>query len=553
VSVAQTFRQLLRACPLPAAILDERGRVLDANPACEQLAGESAAALAGRLLWDVLGTTDDERARLEAAASTRSATLVPIVDVHRSRHLTVAIAPVEGGEDGSALLACAAPALAMPPGEIAALRAAYDRAEFLSEVSRSLASCTSYHDALRALADRSVPRIADWCAIDVLHEDERLERIAVAHTDPEKVAFGFEIDKRWPSTLRSASGVAWVLRTGRSTLVPFISDEVLASASLSPEHYEMQRRLGLRAAMVIPLRARGRVLGAISFAMAESGRTYTQEDLRFVETLAQRAALAVDNARLLDEAQAANRAKDDLLANLSHELRTPLQAILGWTAILRADPGGGRLARGLDVIERNARLQSRVIEDLLDMSRAMAGMLALQIQLMDLTAVVRSGVESLEAAAHERQIALSLDVQPGVEVEGDEVRLQQVVWNLLSNAVKFTEPGGQVHVQLKADDERAEIVVRDTGIGISPDLLRTIFDRFRQGDPAAGQARGGLGLGLAIVRHIVQAHGGDVEASSEGVRQGATFTVRLPLRHRHVPDNGESAVIQPQRSNLSSM
>jgi PAS domain S-box-containing protein len=547
------FRQLLRACPLPAAILDAEGRVLEANSACEQLTGESAASLAGRLLWDILDVTDEERARLAAAASTRSPTLLPIVDVDRSRHLTVAISPIEKTEGYAALLACVAPALAMPAGEIAVLRAAYDRAEFLSEVSRSLASCTSYRDSLRVLAERSVPRIADWCAIDILNDDGRLQRIAVAHTDPAKVAFGFELDRRWPTTLQSASGVASVLRTGRSTLVPFISDEVLAAASLSPEQYEMQRRLGLRSALVIPLRARGRVLGGISFFMAESGRTYDHDDLRFVEALAQRAALVLDNARLLEEAQAANRAKDDLLANLSHELRTPLQAILGWTAILRSDRGAERLARGLDVIERNARLQSRVVEDLLDMSRAMAGILAVRIQLVDLTAVVRSGAESLEAAADERQIALSVDVQPGVEIEGDEVRLQQVVWNLLSNAVKFTEPGGLIHLALRADDERAEIVVRDTGIGIPPDLLRTIFDRFRQGDPAAGQARAGLGLGLAIVRHIVHEHGGDVEASSEGVRRGACFTVRLPLRHWPVPESAETGMPPTPPPNLSPM
>jgi PAS domain S-box-containing protein len=551
VSVAQMFRSLLRACPLPAAILDAEGRVLDTNSACEQLTGASASSLAGRPLWDVLDVTDEQRARLAAAVSTRSTTLLPVVDTDRSRHLTVAISPIETSAGGATLLACIAPALAMPAGEIAVLRAAYDRAEFLSEVSRSLASCTSYRESLRLLADLSVPRIADWCAIDILHQDERLERIAVAHTDPAKVAFGFELDKRWPTTLRSTSGVASVLRTGRATLVPFVSDEVLAAASLSPEHHEMQRRLGLRAAIVIPLRARGRVLGAISFFMAESGRTYGDDDLRFVETLAQRAALVLDNARLLEEAQSANRAKDDLLANLSHELRTPLQAILGWTAILRSDSGSERLARGLDVIERNARLQSRVIEDLLDMSRAMAGILTVQIQLVDLPAVVRSGAESLEAAAGERDIALSTDLQPGIEIEGDEVRLQQVVWNLLSNAVKFTEPGGRIHVRLRADGERAEIVVRDTGIGIPPDLLRTIFDRFRQGDPAAGQSRAGLGLGLAIVRHIVDAHGGDVEASSEGVRRGASFTVRLPIRRRPVPADDPSDA--PPLPDLSPM
>jgi PAS domain S-box-containing protein len=240
-----------------------------------------------------------------------------------------------------------------------------------------------------------------------------------------------------------------------------------------------------------------------------------------------------EQRRARAEAEAANRAKDDFLATLSHELRSPLSAVLTWVRLLRR----GRLdrekaAQALETIERNAQMQVRLIEDLLDVSRIAAGKLALEIALVDLEAVVRSVVESVRAGAEAKRIDLELRAAShDLTVRGDETRLHQVFVNLLSNAIKFTPEGGHVIVDAERADDRAQVVVTDTGIGIEPELIGTVFDRFRQGQQAANRAHGGLGLGLTICKHLVEAHGGAITAQSRGAGQGAAFRVLLPLDH----------------------
>ncbi|HEY3359112.1 MAG TPA: MASE1 domain-containing protein, partial [Polyangia bacterium] len=245
----------------------------------------------------------------------------------------------------------------------------------------------------------------------------------------------------------------------------------------------------------------------------------------------ERAALLERERAARAEAQAATRAKDEFLAVLSHELRTPLQAILGWAQrLIMGEVDAATLARGLETINRNARTQARLIEDLLDVSRIVAGKLLLQHEPVDLEQMVASALESARAAAEAQSIRLDCDIepQPG-QVLGDPERLLQIVANLLSNAVKFTPRGGRISVGLSRVGPTATIVVTDTGRGISPELLPLIFDRFRQAESATVRSRGGLGLGLAIVRHLVELHGGTVRAESPGEGRGATFTVALPV------------------------
>jgi signal transduction histidine kinase/CheY-like chemotaxis protein len=254
--------------------------------------------------------------------------------------------------------------------------------------------------------------------------------------------------------------------------------------------------------------------------------------------------LAAERARLLgneraarQDAEMANRLKDEFLATLSHELRTPLTAVLGWARMLRSGMADERsLSRGLASIERNAAAQSRLVEDLLDVSRIVSGKMRLDVRPVDLAAVVESAVEAVRPAASAKQIRLqtSLDPHPGVVI-GDPDRLQQVVWNLVSNSVKFTPREGQVHVRLARCDGHVEIVVSDTGRGMAPDVVPHVFERFRQADSSTTRAHGGLGLGLALVKHLVELHGGSVVAHSAGPEQGATFTVRLPL-NVHAPE-----------------
>ena len=243
------------------------------------------------------------------------------------------------------------------------------------------------------------------------------------------------------------------------------------------------------------------------------------------------------------EAQAANRAKDAFLATLSHELRTPLNAILGWTSMLR---GGtldeNRQRRALEVIERNATAQARLIEDLFDVARIISGKLRFEARPVEPALVLQAAVEAVRPLAESKGVELRVDVTPAIGVlSADPARLQQIVWNLMSNAIKFTSAGGWVELRLRAVDRYAEITVQDTGIGIAPDFLPHVFERFRQADSTPTRVHSGVGLGLTIVHHLVQLHGGTVHATSEGLGHGTTFTVRLPIALRPVRSAGETA------------
>ncbi|RIL05593.1 MAG: hybrid sensor histidine kinase/response regulator [Proteobacteria bacterium] len=251
-----------------------------------------------------------------------------------------------------------------------------------------------------------------------------------------------------------------------------------------------------------------------------------------------RQSLVEEQTRLLEreaaaraEAQAANRTKDEFLATLSHELRTPLNAIVGWTALLRSERlAPEQIEHGYDVIERNAQRQMRLIEDVLDVSRIVSGKLRLEREPLELARLVGDAVDAVRPAADANRIELRYRApDTPTYVDGDGPRLTQIAANLLSNAVRFTPAGGRVEVSLRADGADAELVVADTGQGIAPDFLPHVFDRFRQEDGSISRRHGGLGLGLAIVRHLVELHGGSVHAASDGVGRGATFTVRLPL------------------------
>ncbi|HLY37856.1 MAG TPA: ATP-binding protein, partial [Candidatus Binatia bacterium] len=297
------------------------------------------------------------------------------------------------------------------------------------------------------------------------------------------------------------------------------------------------KSLRVRSYLAAPVVSRGAVIGGLFFGHSDPG-AFSERDERLVIGLAAQAAIAIDNARLYEAeraarrgAEAASRAKDEFLSVVSHELRTPLSPILTWTRMLREHRlGEDKRARALATIERCARTQAQLIEDLLDVSRIVAGKLRLDLRPVRLAAVLEAAVEVVRPAAEAKAIRLSVIAHPDVgPVTGDAERIQQVVWNLLSNAIKFTPEQGSVTIALDRDRSSARIVVKDTGKGIARDLLPHVFERFRQGDTSASRSYGGLGLGLAIVRHLVEAHGGTVAATSAGENRGATFTVRLPL------------------------
>ena len=411
--------------------------------------------------------------------------------------------------------------------EVAARRSA-----FLAEAGSVLASSLDFEPTLQTVARLVVPFLADWCSVDVIEEDGSVRRIALVHENPAKAdiarpaaVYPPDPEGRHPRTR--------VLRTGHPVLIEEVTDEGLAQIGADDEHRRTLQALGYRSAMIVALAARGRILGALTLATAEeSGRRYGQADLEFAEALARPAGLALDNARLYRAAQEANRLKDEFLATVSHELRTPLAAMMAWIAALkRKKLTEEHVARALDILERTGRAQAKLVDDLLEVSRIVTGRMRLDRRSIDLVPVMEAAIAALRPDADAKGIRIdaALDARVG-PVVGDPERLQQVVWNLLSNALKFTPRGGCVEVTLERQDGLARIAVSDTGEGIGADFLPHVFDAFRQAHAAGATKRqAGLGLGLTVVRRLVELHGGAVEASSGGEDHGATFVVMLPL------------------------
>jgi len=419
--------------------------------------------------------------------------------------------------------------------DISEQKRASQRAAFLAEVGAVLGGSLEYLTTLKTVANLAVPAIADWCAVDILTEERKLERLAVAHVDPAKIDLARTVRSRYedPNSPYTAPSV---VRTGTPAMLREVSDEmIVASANGDQDRLALVRSLGLRSYMIVPLTTRGRTLGALTLATAESGRLYSDDDFRFAQDVAFRAALAVDNARAYNDAQVANRLKDEFLATLSHELRTPLNAILGYSRMLQSGMlTPDKHAHALHTVERNATSLAQIVEDVLDVSRIISGKIRLNIQSVDLPSVVSDAVATVMPAAEAKQIRVQTIIDPrAAPISGDPDRIQQIVWNLVSNAVKFTPKHGTVQVRLERVNSHVEIVVSDTGAGIPPDFLPHIFERFRQADSGTTREHGGIGLGLAIVRHLVELHGGTIHAVSGGHEQGSTFRVRLPIMIVH--------------------
>ena len=420
-------------------------------------------------------------------------------------------------------------------------RRSHQVSQLLSHASVMLSSSLDFHATLARLAQLVVPRFADWCAVDVLDAERPqggLIRVAVAHVESHKAERVLELHRRYPPEREAVSGVAGVLATGKPELLAEVPERLLRRLATDAEHLALLHEVGFHSCIHVPMRVRERNFGVLTFAISSKRHRYDSRDLALAEELGRRAGVAMDNALLYLEAQRAqcaaqeaNRLKDEFLATLSHELRTPLTSILGWTQMLlkREDLDEAGRRRGLATIERNARVQRQLVEDLLDVSRITSGKLLLNLKEVALREVVEAALESVRPTAEARGVQLHAELgQMQDTVLADATRLQQVLWNLLTNALKFTDRGGRVWLAGGRDGDTVKLTVGDTGKGIPPELMPHIFERFRQGD--IGREQGGLGLGLAIVRHLVELHGGTVAVHSEGPGAGATFTVQLPLR-----------------------
>jgi PAS domain S-box-containing protein len=414
--------------------------------------------------------------------------------------------------------------------------------KFLAEASVELAGgLADYPATLDKIAHLAVPHFADWCTVDILDDDGgELRRVAVAHADPAKEELARDLYRRFSSDReRLAGGGPWnVLRTGRPERVPEVTDEMLASSIANPEYLAALRVLGLHSYLGVPLAWQDKTLGVITFATSESARRYTAEDQELALDLAHRAAMAIENSRLLQTLRESDRAKDVFLATLAHELRNPLAPVWNGLSIIKRAPGDTRRVMQIaDMIERQVGQLTRLVDDLLDVSRINTGKIELRKQHTNLVSILSSAMETsrphIEACQH--KLSVRFPDEP-TDMEADPARLAQVFSNLLNNAARYTRPGGNIDVTVQAEPDRFLVKVRDNGAGIPPEMLNKVFALFTQFHHPAERSKGGLGIGLSLVDGLVRLHGGSVSAHSEGLGKGSEFVVCLPRTPPSVPE-----------------
>jgi PAS domain S-box-containing protein len=413
--------------------------------------------------------------------------------------------------------------------------------QFLSEATAILSSSLDYEATLERIARLCVGRLSDWCTVHIQDSEGRVRQVALALRDPAKIAWGRELGLRYPYDPNAPRGIPQVLRSGRSEIYPEIPDEILRASARDEEHYTILKTLGMTSAMVVPMRARDKVIGAISFIACELGRRYGSDDLALAETLAERAAMAIDNARLYRQSQEAIRSREEFLSIASHELKTPLTSlqlhIQGLVRRARKDPKGSIPAQNIletfDQLEQQSRRLAKLVNDLLDVSRITAGRLQLILEPIDLVELVRITGSRFEEAFAARNTGLQVEADGSIMGRWDRLRLEQVLTNLLSNALKYGE-GKPVTLRTWAAGERAFISVQDRGLGIKPEFLERIFKPFERGETSVNYG----GLGLFISRQIVEAHKGTIEVHSRP-GEGSMFTVVLPVRL--LPELAESS------------
>ncbi len=413
--------------------------------------------------------------------------------------------------------------------------------KFLAKASELLSASLDYEETLRQLPALAVPAMADFALLDVVDAQGRLTRIA--SLDREDASGTLEGDgsadvgRRDDAPARTGDGITLVTIARAPQLFPQVDDAVLRALGAAPWQVERLRPLGVTSGLVVPLTLHGATLGAFAWVRTRGRAPFDERDLALAAEIARRAAQAVEHARLYREAQSANRMKDEFVATLSHELRTPLNALLGWTDLLRS----GRLTperqlEAVEAIHRTALAQAQLTNDLVDVSRAVSGKFQLTPREVEIGDVVQAAAATFRVAAEAKGLRLACHVAPDLpHIVADPDRVLQIVYNLVGNAVKFTATGG-VSVDARASGDWLELTVRDTGIGIPPAFLPHVFDRFRQADGSSTREFGGLGLGLSIVRALVELHGGTVSAESDGEGRGAAFVVRLPIAPVHRPD-----------------
>ena len=401
-------------------------------------------------------------------------------------------------------------------------------AEFLEEISSILA--TSLEPVVVAeMLTKKLLAVCDWCVIELLDGDGVIDRHQYSASSPERHDRLKKFYDVYPPQTTKRRLTNRARETKETQYIEIYNGDTMAAWIPDPERLRLLTTIGFESVVIIPLMSQDRVLGTLAMYSGDPRHLYSPQDVQYFEDIAMRSSLAFENARLYAESQNLNRAKDNFLAMLSHELRTPMNVILGWLEILSTeDVDKETYDQALETLNRNAKVQIQLINDLLDVSRIINGKLSLHASDNNLGTVASGAVDSVQPAVRAKNIATSLKTEGDLSAMVDAERIQQVLWNLLSNAVKFTPNDGSIHVSVIGDTGAIRIVVADSGQGIDPAFLPFVFDRFRQEEGGFTRTQGGLGLGLSIVRYIVEGHGGTIHVESNGRGFGSRFTVVLP-------------------------
>jgi PAS domain S-box-containing protein len=514
------LERVLDNLPDAASVFDTDWRWTYVNPGATRILaplGVNTSEVVGRVLWDVVPQLRGTRFEREADRAVRESQVVefeeyfPMLDAW----LENSIVPLSG-------------AVMVFTRNVTRRKREEEGARLLSDASRVLASTLDYEKTLESVARLAVGELADWCGVDLVESDGRIRQVVVSHKDEAKIKWAKELNKRYPPDHSGPSGVGQVIRSGEPEMYPEITDEMLVATSRDADHLAIMRELQIKSALVVPMVARGRTLGALTLISTRQGRRYGEEDKALAMELATRAAIAIDNAQLYRGALAASEAKSAFLATISHELRTPLNAIIGYTSLLEEGIDGslntsqlGQLVR----IRGSADHLLRLIDEVLTFSRVDAGKEVVQAEEISLRPLIAEALSMVEPLARAKGLTV-VDRSSDLQLTTDEGKLRQILLNLLSNAIKFSD-GGDVIVDSGVEDGAVLISVTDHGIGIAPENLERIFDPFWQVEQRATRRVGGTGLGLSVSRSLARLLGGDVTVTSIA-EKGSKFTVSLP-------------------------
>jgi len=538
----ERYRGLAEAS-VEGILIHDKGVIIDANPALGRMFGYSLKEIIGVNAVDLLASSESRDMLIEEMRK-RSSGPYEVIGIRKdgtridveitARNLaygdaTLRVAAVRDITDRKALQKQEHELIREQEARAAAENSEH-RAEFLAEASRVLGLSFDYHTAIAQLARLAVPGLADYCAVDMIEGEKGFIRVGFAHSDPKREEeFREKLTTFLPEDVSPQHPVMKALLRGESDLITHVTDEGLHAAIINEEQFQILRSLNPKSLITVPMIASGKVVGALTLVSSREDHIYTADDVTLAEELGRRAALAVENARLFDEAQQATRARDDMLAIVAHDLRNPLNTIYMSAQLLLeivSEAEHPTEHKQLAIVQRAAGRMNGLIQDLLEVKRIEGGNLTLDLRRTEASSIVSDALEILRPIATASSVSLESEVAPDFPtITVDPARIQQVLSNLVGNAIKFTPAGGKITLLAKPSESEACFIVADTGPGIAPDALPHIFGRFWQGKRSD---RRGIGLGLTIAKGIVEAHGGRIWVESQ-LGAGSSFYFTVPV------------------------